>query len=345
MALMKLKVGSWFILSGTLAHNKWVDMGSYLDYLKGHPFTEEEDFATVFQGETYAEVKDPTPDQIALLQRFLQALTIMRSGAILTLPPCIRLQYPVTLEDAHAQEVANMTMDYIQLSGMQEDDDDECTLGLAIEAQVHSLHPLLVPDEMKKVWRAGERFQRAAKRKARKGKGKGKAKPPTGDDEYDPKGPDWNPENEVDEAYEEAATKERANLLDVFVHEEHESAAAMRAKWLTTLSRWIQEQVFDSPHVVALVEMLYNLIKKRPEDKIIVFSQYLRYPDIINKGLRVRHKVECLRFDGTILPKCRTAIEKKFLEDPLWQIMFITAGCGSVGLNLTAANIVVLCEE
>ena len=94
-----------------------------------------------------------------------------------------------------------------------------------------------------------------------------------------------------------------------------------------------------------MVDMLYNLIKKRSEDKIIVFSQYLRYLSIINKGLRMRHNVECLRFDGTVLPKHRTAIEKKFLENPQCLILLITAGCGSVGLNLTAGNIVVLCEE
>ena len=63
--------------------------------------------------------------------------------------------------------------------------------------------------------------------------------------------------------------------------------------------------MFESTHATAMVDMLYNLIKKRPEDKTIVFSQYLRYLDIINKELRMRYKVECLRFDGTVLPKYR----------------------------------------
>jgi len=49
--------------------------------------------------------------------------------------------------------------------------------------------------------------------------------------------------------------------------------------------------------------------------------------------------------NGTVLPKHRTAIEKKFLENPQYLILLITAGCGSVGLNLTAGNIVVLCEQ
>ncbi|KAI4932233.1 uncharacterized protein J4E92_004133 [Alternaria infectoria] len=171
-------------------------------------------------------------------------------------------------------------------------------------------------------------------------KGKGKAKAPTADDEYDPEGLAWNPENDVDEGYEEnkAVTEAiSARVLSSFIHEEHDSASELRNKWLAKLGSWSEEQVFESKHVTAMVDMLYNLIKKRPEDKIIIFSQYLRYLDIINKGLRVRHKVECLRFDGTVLPK--------LLEDPQWQILLITAGCGSVGLNLKAANIVVLCEE
>jgi len=189
--------------------------------------------------------------------------------------------------------------------------------------------------------RQGKALMKAAK-------GKGKAKAPTGDDECNPEGPDWDAENDVDEGYNEnkaATEKISARVLNSLIHEEHDTSAELRAKWLAKLGNWSEEQVFESTHVTAMVDMLYNLIKKRPEDKIIVFSQYLRYLDIINKGLRMRYKVECLRFDGTVLPKHRTAIEKKFLENPECLILLITAGCGSVGLNLIAGNIVVLCEE
>lgn len=194
-----------------------------------------------------------------------------------------------------------------------------------------------MPDYEKKEDNAIRRQEKALKKVA---KGKGKAKTPTADDEYDPEGPDWDAENDVDEGYEEnkAATEAiSVRVLNPFIHEEHEPSAELRVKWLAKLGDWSKEQVFESLHVAAMVDMLYNLIKKRLGDKIIVFSQYLRYLDIINKGLRVRHKVECLRFDGTVLPK--------LLEDLQWQILLITAGCGSVGLNLTAGNIAVLCGE
>ncbi|KAI4915004.1 hypothetical protein J4E90_005041 [Alternaria incomplexa] len=181
--------------------------------------------------------------------------------------------------------------------------------------QVYSLHPLLVPDYEKKEDKAIRRQEKALKKVA---KGKGKAKALTADDEYDPEGPDWDAENDVDEGYEEnkAATEAiSARVLNPFIHEEHETSAELRVKWLAKLADWSEAQVFESPHVTAMVDMLYNLIKKRPEDKIIVFSQHLRYLGIINKGLRMRHNVECLRSDGTVLPKHRTAIEKKFLEN------------------------------
>ena len=124
---------------------------------------------------------------------------------------------------------------------MDNGDDDECTLGLAIEAQVYSLHPLLVPDYEKKEENATRRQGKALKKAA---KGEGKAKAPTGDDEYGPEVPDWDAENDVDEGYNEnkaSTEKISARVLNSLIHEEHDTSAELRVEWLAKLTGWSEE--------------------------------------------------------------------------------------------------------
>ena len=100
-----------------------------------------------------------------------------------------------------------------------------------------------MPDYEKEEENATRRQGKALKKAA---KGKGKAKAPTGDDECDPEGPAWNPENDVDEGYEEnkvATEAISARVLNSFIHEEHYSSSELRLKWLARLGSWSEEQI------------------------------------------------------------------------------------------------------
>lgn len=81
-----------------------------------------------------------------------------------------------------------------------------------------------------------------------------------------------------------------------------------------------------------------------PGRKIVVFSQYLRFLDIIEEALKRQYGVECLRYDGTVLQSLRKGIESKYADPTNKKPLLITAGAGGVGLNITAASVVIQTE-
>ena len=304
-AVMKLPVKSWVMISGTLPHNRWHDVSGYLDFIKGHPFTTESAFKRQFSTMDYDSYAKPTGAQIALLQRFMQAFTIMRPGDILKLPDCIRVAFPVRLSSAHSSVVLSMTELYRKIAGMNDDTgefEDASALGMAIRAQVYTLHPLLA----------------SANLKAR------------GDEAYTPDDEDLR-----------NTTAACANALR---KKEDPKAHEKRQLWLKELATWGDKKIFDSPHVCKLSSLLTHLIDEQPQDKIVIFSQFLQYLDIIDKAMQSRG-IKCLRFDGTVSRTSRDKIQREFETNPKTHILLITAGPGGVGLNLTSANIVVQAEE
>jgi SNF2 family DNA or RNA helicase len=87
------------------------------------------------------------------------------------------------------------------------------------------------------------------------------------------------------------------------------------------------------------------MVKNNPEQKIVVFSQYLRYLDIVYHAIKKRYGIECLRFDGQVPQKRRPEIQRQFKEAKTSRSLLMTAGTVSLGLDLTPANTVIQCEE
>ena len=71
-----------------------------------------------------------------------------------------------------------------------------------------------------------------------------------------------------------------------------------------------------------------------------MFSRSLKLLDCIQNFLCMKYPL--LRYNGGMTKKERQAVEKTFNEDRNIFVMLMTVGAGSVGLNLTAANVVVL---
>ncbi|KAL6704747.1 hypothetical protein ACN47E_007668 [Coniothyrium glycines] len=87
------------------------------------------------------------------------------------------------------------------------------------------------------------------------------------------------------------------------------------------------------------------MVQTSPTEKIVVFSQYLKYLDIVDLVMRRKFQIECLRYDGTVPQTKRIEVQKDFANLRVAKPLLITAGAGSVGLNLTTGKIVVLVEE
>lgn len=77
--------------------------------------------------------------------------------------------------------------------------------------------------------------------------------------------------------------------------------------------------------------------------KAVVFSQWTQMLDRVGDALRDRH-VAYVRLDGSMAAAARRKAITSFREDPKVQVFLISLKAGGLGLNLTAANKVVLLD-
>lgn len=79
------------------------------------------------------------------------------------------------------------------------------------------------------------------------------------------------------------------------------------------------------------------------QDKTIVFSQFTSMLSMLEKPLKNRgHKY--LRYDGSMDVRQRAETVNKFFDDPQITVLLVSTKCGSLGLNLTCANRVILLD-
>jgi SNF2 family DNA or RNA helicase len=77
------------------------------------------------------------------------------------------------------------------------------------------------------------------------------------------------------------------------------------------------------------------------QDKTIIFTQFTGMIDLIEGPIKnAGHKF--VRYDGGMNVKRKADAVKQLQEDPSITIMLISMKCGSLGLNLTAANRVIV---
>ncbi|KAH9195082.1 hypothetical protein AeNC1_002928 [Aphanomyces euteiches] len=89
-----------------------------------------------------------------------------------------------------------------------------------------------------------------------------------------------------------------------------------------------------------LVKDLKSIEKGR---KVVVFSQWSHMLDLVESTLS-KHGYSCLRFDGTLKQEDRERVLLRFNNDPTIQVLVISLKAGGVGLNLTAASVVIMLD-
>ncbi|POG57291.1 chromatin remodeling complex subunit, partial [Rhizophagus irregularis DAOM 181602=DAOM 197198] len=89
-----------------------------------------------------------------------------------------------------------------------------------------------------------------------------------------------------------------------------------------------------SSKIEALVEFLNQ---NNDDDKSVVFSQWTSFLDLIEIAFKDAN-VKFIRFDGKMLCNQREEAVNNFNNDPKIKVLLISLKCGSLGLNLTAAN-------
>jgi SWI/SNF-related matrix-associated actin-dependent regulator of chromatin subfamily A3 len=102
----------------------------------------------------------------------------------------------------------------------------------------------------------------------------------------------------------------------------------------------------DGSEASSKVEALLNILgaaHRKEGTKIVVFSQWCRFLDLVQPFLD-RAGYKYARLDGTMTPIARDASLTALESDPETTILLASLGVASVGLNLTAANQVILCD-
>jgi SWI/SNF-related matrix-associated actin-dependent regulator of chromatin subfamily A3 len=94
------------------------------------------------------------------------------------------------------------------------------------------------------------------------------------------------------------------------------------------------------------VEALLKVLKSSQGDtsKFVVFSQWTSFLDIVQTQL-IKHGIRFTRLDGKMSSSQRDAAIESLNNDASCQVMLASLSVCSVGLNLVAANIVILCDS
>ncbi|CAO3660491.1 unnamed protein product [Rhizopus microsporus] len=103
-------------------------------------------------------------------------------------------------------------------------------------------------------------------------------------------------------------------------------------------------EFISSAKIDKMLEILEQTAQEtNNQDKTIIFSQFTGMLDIIEKPLKEKG-YRFLRYDGSMDVRHRSNTVNKFFDDPEIKILIVSTKCGSLGLNLTCANRVILLD-
>lgn len=96
----------------------------------------------------------------------------------------------------------------------------------------------------------------------------------------------------------------------------------------------------SSSKIIALCKHLRAIREQLPGEKVIVFSQFSSYLDIIEAELKIQGDFNVFKYDGRLQMAEREKLLKKFDENSNKRltVLLLSLKAGGVGLNLTTAN-------
>ncbi|MES1906862.1 MAG: hypothetical protein MHM6MM_000090 [Cercozoa sp. M6MM] len=125
-------------------------------------------------------------------------------------------------------------------------------------------------------------------------------------------------------------------------------------RYVTAKTR--QEQTTPLPEDFGAVErsgklqalqVLLHQWLKQADDKVLVFTQTRQMADIVQQLLEAvtgQHTCHLARLDGATPVGTRTKLVARFRNDPSLRVFLMTTRAGGLGLNLTAANRIVIVD-
>lgn len=111
----------------------------------------------------------------------------------------------------------------------------------------------------------------------------------------------------------------------------------------TVLSTAPNDLFKTSTKIRKLIDILKHTRENNPGEKTIIFSQFTSMLDLMEHPLR-KHGFKFCRYDGSMSSMLREKSLERLKYDRYCTVMLISLKCGSLGLNLTSANRVILMD-
>jgi SNF2 family DNA or RNA helicase len=349
-AIKRLYRTCTLLLSGTFMSNRWDDIFALIDLLAGHPFDTKADFERTFGNDS----NRPLPAQFNILVKFLQAIVIARPNSVLRHKDVIIIDHPFRLSQTDEEEVyfqmilwyrAMQRLGYKKDTSAQETKEaSQRTLQLVNRAQVCAGHSLASDSLASREQRTRQHVAEAIK---------------TFNERYDAACKQHTYTAPTEPSL--TAYDERVRRIHRFLREKHIKVADIipeayrptkknpktREEWLNFIPQLYNDNTIWSARVKAIYNLIENLRKTHPKEKIVIFSKYLRFLDLLAEVFAHMHdKPSIYRFDGEQKPVRRQLTLFKFstADENDFPIILVTTGAGGAGINLSAASIVIQCE-
>ncbi|KAJ1483395.1 P-loop containing nucleoside triphosphate hydrolase protein [Baffinella frigidus] len=103
------------------------------------------------------------------------------------------------------------------------------------------------------------------------------------------------------------------------------------------------DPMFLSTKVEAVLQELQYIESAGSGEKTVVFSQFVRFLDVLERAITSGGRKLC-RIDGAVSREGRALAIERFHVDPHCNVLLVTLKTGGMGLNLVAANHVLLTD-
>ncbi|EEB07489.1 ATP-dependent DNA helicase [Schizosaccharomyces japonicus yFS275] len=117
---------------------------------------------------------------------------------------------------------------------------------------------------------------------------------------------------------------------------------AQDQRFYRRFSRHLDEWV-PSSKIQSAIELVRRIRTEQPGEKILIFSQFTQFLELLSVPLQ-REGIRFVVYDGSMSASQRDEAIHRFQHKESVQVMLVSLKAGSTGLNLTAANHVVLLD-
>lgn len=355
-AIKSLSYASVIMVSGTFLANRWTDVYGLIDFLPGHPIDSMSTFLRIFATKVEGKWRDPPSTKQNRLIKFLMAFTIARPSSLLALPGLVISTRTFTIPFQSSDMVLYLTKKFYDelkkagsagvVESILTNDRANKALIYATRAQLHAAHPLLSDEEApgaKEIIKKKCQQLRSVV-SVNSGVGNGGSLPTALDlvkfleAAHGAIRPPQHEESNEDLGDDD----EEGDLLGAGLFSSVNFTDSNSDRWHDKLQQATSDELL-SPRVAAILDLYDEIRLEFPTERIVIFSKFLKFLDILDMALQ-RRNIFALRFDGGKSDEERRRTRQKFQTTSPHVPLLITAGSGGAGINLTAGSQLIQCE-